>query len=187
MTPAGLVGHDDIDALIMRLQLGTDASELHGSLCGYLAGGGSLRGTTVLAALQLDGEATHPSADDLALLDRLARQCERELADPELAFEPLLPEDDRPVTERAESIVEWCRGFLGGFGLAGTAAHANLSEEAQEMLRDLATIAASSLDFDDADEDEDALIEVQEFVRVGVMMLHAECASGDHTTSGSVH
>ena len=50
MTAGELVGHDDIDALIMRLRLGTEASELHGSLCGYLAGGGSLRGTSVLAA-----------------------------------------------------------------------------------------------------------------------------------------
>ncbi|MEP6898304.1 MAG: UPF0149 family protein [Rhodanobacter sp.] len=180
------VGHDEIDALVMRLRLGTEAGELHGSLCGYLAGGGSLRGSSVLSALQLDGEATEPTASDKALLDRLARQCEIELADPELGFEPLLPADDRPLTERAEAMVEWCRGFLGGFGLAGTAAHASLSEEAQEMLRDLGTIAASSFDFGNEDEDEDALIEVQEFVRVGAMLLHAECSTGE-PSSGRVH
>jgi len=39
---------------------------------------------SLLSALQLEGEATHPSADDQALLDKLARQCEAELADPEL-------------------------------------------------------------------------------------------------------
>jgi len=110
MTASGIVGHDDIDALIMRLRLGTDASELHGSLCGYLAGGGSLAGASMLAALELDGEATEPSVEDLALLQRLVKQSETELADPELGFEPLLPEDDRPLTERAEAMVEWCRG-----------------------------------------------------------------------------
>lgn len=187
MTAPGLVGHDDIDALIVRLRLGTEASELHGSLCGYLAGGGSLRGTPVLAALQLDGEATDVTADDLALLDRLARQSEAELADPELGFEPLLPEDDRPLEERAEAMVDWCRGFLGGFGLAGAAAHAQLSDEAQEVLRDLGTIAASSFDFSDEDEDEDALVEVQEFVRVAAMLLFAECAAPGPSASGSVH
>jgi uncharacterized protein YgfB (UPF0149 family) len=186
MTPTEPVGYEEIDALIMRLRLGTDASELHGSLCGYLAGGESLRGTSVLAALQLDGEATDPTVSDKQLLDRLARQCETELADPELGFEPMLPADDRPLTERAEAMVEWCRGFLGGFGLAGTAAHANLSEEAQEVLRDLGTIAASSFDFGNEDEDEDALIEVQEFVRVGAMLLHVECAAHG-PSSGSVH
>ena len=181
------VGYDDIDALIMRLKLGTDASELHGSLCGYLAGGGLLRQTSVLAALQLDGEATQPTADDLALLRRMARQCERDLADPELGFEPVLPADDRPLAERAEAMAEWCRGFLGGFGLAGTEAHAKLSDEAQEILRDLATIAASSFDYGDEDEDEDALIEVQEFVRVGAMLLHTECTASAAPTSGTVH
>lgn len=187
MTATELVGHDDIDALIMRLRLGTEASELHGSLCGYLAGGGSLRGTSVLGALQLDGEATDPSPDDQALLQRLARQCETELADPELGFEPSLPADDRPLTERADAMVDWCRGFLGGFGLAGTAAHAQLSEEAQEILRDLGTVAASSFDFGNEAEDEDALIEVQEFVRVAAMLLHTECTARDPSTSGTLH
>ncbi|WP_158880258.1 UPF0149 family protein [Rhodanobacter sp. L36] len=186
MTIAEPVGHDEIDALVVRLRLGTDASELHGSLCGYIAGGGSLRGTSVLAALQLDGEVTDVAPNDIALLDRLARQCESELADPELGFEPLLPEDDRPLAERAEATVEWCRGFLGGFGLAGTSAHANLSDEAQEVLRDLGVIAASSFDFDNQEEDEDALIEVHEFVRIGAMLLHAECAAHD-SSSGTVH
>jgi uncharacterized protein len=187
MTASGLVGHDDIDALILRLRLGIEASELHGSLCGYLAGGGSLRGTSVLAALQLDGDATSPSPADRTLLDRLAGQCESELADPELGFEPLLPEDDRPLTERAEAMVDWCRGFLGGFGLAGTAAHAQLSDEAQEILRDIATIAGSMFDFGNEDEDEDALIEVQEFVRVGAMLLHTENAAHGASTSGRLH
>lgn len=181
------IGHDDLDALILRLRLGTEASELHGSLCGYLAGGATLGGTSVLAALQLDGEATDPSADDLSLLRRLARQCESELSDAELGFQPLLPEDDRPLTERADALVDWCRGFLGGFGLAGTAAHASLSEDAQEILRDFGTIAASSFDFDNEDEDEDALIEVQEFVRVGALLLYTECNRRDPASSGSVH
>jgi uncharacterized protein YgfB (UPF0149 family) len=145
MTANGLVGHDDIDALIMRLRLGTEASELHGSLCGFLAGGGSLRGTSVLAALQLDGEVTAPSVEDQALLTRLARQCEEELADPELGFEPLLPEDD------------------------------------------LGTVASSSIDFGNESEDEDALIEVQEFVRVAAMLLHTECTAHDPATSGTIH
>ena len=187
MADTELVSHDQLDALIMRLRLGTDASELHGSLCGYLAGGGSLRGTSVLAALQLDGEVDAPEADDAALLRKLARQCETDLADPELGFEPLLPDDDRPLVERTEALVEWCRGFLGGFGLAGAPAHATLSDEAQEILRDLGTIAGSAFEFQNEDEDEDALIEVQEFVRVGALLLHTECTASSDPASGTLH
>ena len=40
MTPSELIGYDELDDAIARLQLGVQASELHGSLCGFLAGGG---------------------------------------------------------------------------------------------------------------------------------------------------
>jgi uncharacterized protein YgfB (UPF0149 family) len=187
MTTTDPVGHDELAALVTRLRLGTTASELHGSLCGYLAGGGTLHDTPVLAALQLDGEATAVTAAEQALLGRLAAQCATELADPELGFEPMRPADDRPLDERAEALVDWCRGFLGGFGLAGTPAHAQLSAEAKEVLHDLGSIAGSSFDFGNADEDEDALIEVQEFVRVGALLLHTECTAYNAPASGRLH
>jgi len=71
--------------------------------------------------------------------------------------------------------------------VAGTAAHAQLSEEAQEVLRDLGTVASSSLDFSNETEDEDALIEVQEFVRVAAMLLHTECTAPDVSSRGTLH
>ena len=181
------VGYDELDAAIMRLQLGADASELHGSLCGFLAGGGAPGRRSLLAALELEGEGTVPSAQDQALLDRLVSQTRSELADPELGFEPVLPADDRPLAERAEALVEWCRGFLGGFGLAGAGAHAKLSDEAQEILRDLTTIASSAFDFGDTNEDEDALIEVHEFVRVGAMLLFTECHGAQPQAGDTLH
>ena len=42
-------------------------------------------------------------------------------------------------------------------------------------------------DEDLSDEDEDALIEVQEFVRIGVLLLHTECATAVAPVRGSVH
>lgn len=187
MTAPALVEFDDLDDLIHRLKLGTTASELHGSLCGYLAGGGRLGRQPLLSVLHLDGEAPAPGPADVATLDRLANQAVGQLADPDLGFEPLLPADDRPLAERAEATVDWCRGFLGGFGLAGSNAHAGLSDEAQEILRDLGTIASSNLDFGNEDDDEDALIELHEFVRVGAMLLHTECAGDPAAGNDTLH
>jgi uncharacterized protein YgfB (UPF0149 family) len=183
------IGHDELDGLAVRLRLAIAASELHGSLCGFLAGGGRPGTAPLLELLQLEGaEAMAPAPSDLALLDRLAQLAQAELADPELGFEPLLPPDDRPLPERAEALGDWCRGFLGGFGLAGAGAHGKLSEEAQEILRDLGTLAGASFDFGDEGEDEDALIELHEFVRMAAMLLHAECAGGrNRPTDGTVH
>lgn len=187
MTASEPIGYDELDDAVVRLQLSVEASDLHGSLCGFLAGGGQIGKQSLIAALHLDAEVATPSTAGQAVLDQLVKQTEAELADPELGFEPMLPADDRPLPERAEALVDWCRGFLGGFGLAGAAAHGKLSEEAQEILRDLSTIASSSFDFGDEAEDEDALIEVHEFVRMGAMLLFAECARRDPSQSDTVH
>src|SRR5690242_18887624 len=111
------LSHDDMEALNERLRLGVDASVLHGSQCGYLAGGATPQGGNLLAALQLHGEERAASAAYQCQLDTLLRQCRDALAGPRPCFEAMLPEDDHPLAERAEAVAEWCRGFLGGFGL----------------------------------------------------------------------
>lgn len=179
--------HDQLAALATRLRLGIDASELHGSLCGYLAGGATPHEGDVLAVLQLEDDEAGLAPADQAALRQLLLQCRDALADPELGFEPLLPADDRPLAERADAVVDWCRGFLGGFGLAGAGAHEKLSGDAREALKDFATIAASSFDFDNADEDEDALIEVQEFLRVSALLIYTESAGRGQSGSDRLH
>ena len=109
------VTFDDLDQLVVRLELGTEASELHGSLCGFLSGGGHFGGQGVLPALHLE-EGKAPTQSDLSLLSRLRQESEEALSDPEFAFQLLLPDDDVPVGDRADALVEWCRGFLGGLG-----------------------------------------------------------------------
>lgn len=188
MAAAEPLHHEDLDALARRLRLGVDASELHGSLCGYLAGGATAHGGNLLEVLQLEGtESLVLTATDQAALAALLLQCRAAMEDDELGFEALLPADDRPLAERAEAVGQWCRGFLGGFGLAGAKAHADLSEDASEVLRDFATIAGASFDFGDAAEDEDALIELEEFLRVGALTLHAEAAGRGRSGSDRLH
>lgn len=185
-TPAP-IGHDELDDVVAHLRLSIPASELHGSLCGLLASNGRPGRRSVLGALHLQAGSDSVSEHDQDALDQLARQSEHELADPELGFEPLLPADDRPLPERADALVDWCRGFLSGFGLGGPDAHGRLSDEAREILSDLGAIASSSLDFGSEEEDEDALIEVHEFVRMGAMLLFTECHIPHPSSSGTLH
>lgn len=183
------VDYEELDELAAQLGLAVSASELHGSVCGFLAGDGNATGGNLLEQLQLQADTAGGTVDAAAraMLARVLRSCATALADPELGFEPLLPADDRPLAERAGATVEWCRGFLGGFGLTGAASHAKLSTEAREMLHDLGAIAGSSFNYGDAAEDEDALIEVHEFMRMGALLLHAECAAPAPGSSGTVH
>jgi uncharacterized protein YgfB (UPF0149 family) len=85
----------------------------------------------------------------------------------------LLPAEDAALGERADALIAWARGFLGGFGLAGGDPD-GLSEDAQEALRDLAAIAAAQLSYDDPDSDEDSLVEIHEFIRVAALLLQGE-------------
>ena len=165
----------ELAAELSSLEAGVDVSELHGSLCGYLAGGGKHDRRTWFAQVMSDPLLSAPEAD--GPLDRLYIASSRQLESPDFEFELLLPPEDRPVSERGDGLLSWGRGFLGGFGLAA-GAEPPLSEESEEALADLARIAASDLTYEDPEADEEALEEVSEFVRVTVMLLHSDCVLG---------
>jgi len=164
--------HAELARALETLRLGMGASDLHGSLTGYLCAGGNAGIAEWPAALEIEPDPKIALRNDA--LDRLYRDCRAQLDDPDLGFEPLLPAHDVPVERRADALVEWCRGFLGGVGLSGGATARTLSPDASEVLADLGRIASSRFAYEDAEEDESALSEVLEFVRVGVLLLHAE-------------
>lgn len=171
--------HERWQHALAQAALGIGASELHGLLAGYLCGGGTMVRGEVLKCLGLESDdADH--AELSSLLEQARTQCRAQLDGLHMGFELLLPADTRALDERAQALVEWTRGFLGGYGLAGVAA-ADLSEDGREVLRDLGIIAASrpTLDASDdaaAEDDESSWVELAEFVRVGAMLLHAEAA-----------
>lgn len=170
------ISHADLAVALTRMRLGTGASDLHGLLTGYLCGGGDAGPRAFLSALELESDDAHADDAGHALLAELYAQCRMQLADPELGFEPLLPDAERPLAERGDALVDWCRGFLGGLGLAGFG-RSGLSEEGAEILRDFESIAASHFSYDEED-DEDSLAEVFEFVRIGVLLLYGELYVG---------
>lgn len=169
--------HAELAETLSALSLGLSASELHGSLTGFLCAGGLSASGSWLQDLALDEvEDALGDSPRRELFVRLFDECAELLDDPDYAFEPLLPDDEAPIAERAGALVEWCRGFLGGLGLSGSLAHEGLAGDAGEVLTDLGRIAATSFDTGEADDDEDAYSEVVEYVRVGVLLLHGELA-----------
>lgn len=173
MSELDLPSYDELNADLRQLQLGVDAAELHGSLCGYLSGGGpALSRGNWLAAMLADPDAVRVDAD--SRIDRLFEVTSQQLESPDFGFDLLLPDGERPVAERGEALLSWCRGFLGGFGLSA-GAEPPLSEESQDALTDMTRIAASDLAYDDPESDEEALEEVSEFIRVAALLLHSDC------------
>lgn len=167
----------DVDAAARELRLGLDASELHGGLCGWLAGGGA-DGAGWLSHVLAD-----PGVPDVvagSVLDALHRATAEQLHDRGFGFELLLPDNDASLAVRSGALFNWCRGFLGAFGMAAGSAPP-LSEEGNEALSDLARLAAATAQDDGDEEDEAALAEIEEFVRVAALLLHGDCVmAGRH-------
>nr|WP_282452595.1 UPF0149 family protein [Lysobacter sp. CAU 1642] len=159
----------DVAQTVQRLNLSVDPSELHGSLCGFLCGGGAATPRDWLRQLAIDAPAEDAEAQLSALFDASCAQ----LADPQMSLQLLLPEEGAALGERADALIAWARGFLGGFGLAG-GSQATLSEEAAEALQDLSSIAGAELSYEDPDSDEESLMEISEFIRVAALLLQGE-------------
>ncbi len=156
--------------------MGIGASDLHGSLTGYLCGGGgSADARHWLDALELAPEEIRLDASQYALFERLYADCAGWLEDPELGFEPLLPAADAALDTRADALIGMVPWFSRRSGPRRCRQRRRaLSDEAKEILRDFAAIAGTRFEYSDAEEDENALTEVIEFIRVGALLLHAE-------------
>lgn len=167
-----LPGWADVAAAADRMALASTPAELHGALCGWLAGGGS-DAAAWPALVLVDADLPAPTPGDP--LDRLHAATVAQLADTDFGFELLLP-DDEQVVERASAMFAWCRAFLGGFGL--TLGDKKLSEEGEEALGDIGNLAAARVDDVDPEGDEESLTEIEEYVRMAVLLLHADCTLG---------
>jgi uncharacterized protein len=161
----------DVDLAVRQLGLGMDAAELHGSLCGWLAAGGA---GTPQWLRQVAADDNLPPVEAGSVLDRLREATASQLDDRGFGFELLLPGAEASLQDRSGALFDWCRGFLGGFGLAAGATPP-LSEEGSEALSDIARLAAATPQDDGDDDDEQALVEIEEFVRVAVLLLHGDC------------
>lgn len=137
-------------------------AELHGLLMGVL--------TVVKAPSSaqwqqiLDQLGFEPLADDaLTLLCEEGEDTAAILADDDLDYVPMLPDDDHPLSERVTALADWCGGVLLGFGLAG----GQPRPDENELLRDLQDM--SSIDFaedDDDEEGEESYADLVEFARL---------------------
>lgn len=167
--PASLPAFSEVETAVRGLGLGADAAELHGGLCGWLAGGGEYG--PAWPARVLADPALAPVDGVLAALGEASVA---QFDDRDFGFELLLPPADAALSVRSGALFDWCRGFLGGFGLAA-GKDPPLSEEGREALADLARLAAATAQDDGDQEDEEALAEIEEFVRVVVLLLHGDC------------
>jgi uncharacterized protein YgfB (UPF0149 family) len=141
-----------------------DAASLHGAVCGWLCAGRS-DASGLCREMLATAEALERLPGDW--LERSLTIAAQELDDVALGFCPWLPSDERPLAERVRALATWCDAFLGAYGIGGGGTD---DEESGAILADLAAIARA----DDAgvdDSDEEAFVEILEYVRMSAVYL----------------
>jgi uncharacterized protein YgfB (UPF0149 family) len=162
-----------LQKLVTSLQKGSSTGEVHGLICGFLAAGSRPTETDWNNILNSWFDMSVPESNLASQIMPLATLSLEQLNDEQLSFQLLLPDDERPLSNRLREISGWCRGFLHGFGLAGNYRQQDLSEDAAELLADIAEISKISDQPDDSDT-EGHYVEILEYLRVGTILLFTE-------------
>ncbi|MFF7707429.1 UPF0149 family protein [Pseudomonas sp. NPDC007930] len=146
-------------------------AELHGLLLGRCcAGAGFEPGPWLADAAEI--LASEPADNIRQALLGLQEMAKAELGGSEVTVVLLLPDDNAPLAERAVALGQWCQGFLAGFGIvAGDRA---LSNDAREVLQDLAAIAQVQDALEESEDGENDYMEVMEYLRVAPLLLFSE-------------
>jgi uncharacterized protein YgfB (UPF0149 family) len=152
----------------------TDAPEAHGTLAGAFCSADDYLFESWMAELFADGRASADASERLRTLFDATR---RALVSDDMQFIAVLPDDDAPLTQRAEALGQWCQGFLYGLGTNPLPDPETLPGAIGEIVRDLSSIVQVGVDDrEDAEANESAYSELVEFVRVGVQLLFEELA-----------
>jgi len=146
------------------------AAEVHGILSGLLCVDANVPVERAVAAVT--GAFSAVPDEPVPLVSSLLSQTRQAFEDAQFAFDLLLPEDEAPLSQRAQSLAHWCQGYLYGLGMGG---ERKWSGQAEEILRDFQAICQLDPEAE-GEENERAFAELVEYVRIGAQLLFTEAA-----------
>ncbi len=164
----------DLSELLLQVQAKSGAADFHGFLCGQIC-----------VAHLPDEELWQEFLDVQSNNDDIVRECYREIhllvaeitetiQSADLEFQLLLPDYDTVLAERVEALGEWCHGFLNGLGLGFEQGNLAMTDDCREVLDDFTKICHVGLEADTDEEDEEALMELIEYVLMGTLLIFEE-------------
>jgi len=173
------IDHDLLDSALRRCGASWDAAQSHGLLSGRLAIAGADSGFGWLSQVLEGTDANGPLRGECeAMLGSLFETTCRQLDERQSEFEPLLPDNDDTAVARATGLAHWCEGFLHGLVSAdhGDALKERLSSEPladiiKDMLQITRAVAAGE---SDEEGDENAYVELIEYLRVAAQLTYEE-------------
>lgn len=178
----------EFDNMVARLTNdAADAAECHGHLLGLLCAQIENPVGQWLDALLSAAPSDNALLEEARMeMDAVGRLLVGKVADGNLEYQLLLPDDDEPLSERAAALAHWCQGFLFGMAQGGIKNFAGLPGDCSELLNDFSEITKLTVE-NDTEEDEAAFIELEEFVRVGSQLIFEEMQTLTRATHQATH
>lgn len=173
------MAYQEINEIFQQHDSATSAAEAHGIATAMLCVDARADINSWLDQL-LEDDVDLVEEDKAALLALFERT--RLLLAPEeteFEFDLLLPDND-DLQEHAVALSDWCQGFLWGIGYSHSAA--DWSGETNGILKDMVEISKLDQDInEESDEDEEAFIQLHEYLRAAVLIIRDELSQTDST------
>ncbi len=174
------MAYQEINEIFQQHDSGTNSAEAHGIATAMLCVDARANANTWLEQL-FEDDVDLLEEDKAALLTLFERT--RLLLNPdetEFRFDLLLPDND-DLQEHVIALSDWCQGFLWGIGYSHSAA--DWSGETNGILKDMVEITKIDQDVDEEnDEDEEAFIQLHEYLRAAVLIIRDELSQQNSTT-----
>lgn len=172
--------HEDLAQALQVVDSDTTAAEAHGVISGVLCVSSDNQASSKWVPLLLS-DAAQMDADAVKKLSLLLlymhQNTHTALKADDFTFDLVMPDDNKPVTERIAALADWCRGYLLGLSVHGTGNQmggSSLAERNKEFIADLIEISNVRTGQESENKAEAYLLELHEFVRVGVQTIFDE-------------
>lgn len=170
--------YDQFCEVLDRAGSELSGAESHGLLSGLLCMGKTAEVQDTLLSQLLPPDHSPGNPVILELKEALRQVYEdtvQQINDSLLEYSLLLPGERQTLAVRTEALAHWCQGFIFGLGLGGYKEPENSDGDAVELIRDFSEISKAGYDDHEVDDEEEAaFIEVEEYVRVGVLLILEE-------------
>lgn len=168
--------YNSLSDVLSKAEADLVASESHGALCGMICAAGSVELGNWLEQIFEELDLNNLLVKEASqLLVGLFNDTQAQLHDSQADFHLMLPEDEDSLAQRTEALANWCQGFTFGLATGGLKKDRELPEDTAELIKDMVEIARAGHDIaEDSEADEDAYMQLYEYVRMGVLLINEE-------------
>ncbi len=160
-------------SLLSEHSISVPGSEVQGIIVGVLCLPNADDVDWLELVLSAETGASTPNAELSRLLLDLSQACKIQLQNQDFGFSLFLPAAETGINARTEAIAAWCRGFLLGISATGLNSE-NCGDVVKEILADIVELTWIEAEGANEAEEEKALLEVEEYLRVAAQLLKEE-------------